>query len=162
MIFVFCKLIQETAEMTTSINFKKLHPNAIIPTKGSKYAAGYDISSIESIVIKPGSRALVKTGLSFEFYGISSVYLRVAPRSGLAYKYGIDVGAGVIDEDFRGEIGVILFNFGSDDFVINVGDRIAQLIIEEIRNVPVREVTELAESDRGSGGFGSTGVAPSL
>ena len=86
-------------------------------------------------------------------------YGRVAPRSGLAYKKGIDVGAGVIDEDYRGEVGVILFNFGEEDFEVAPGDRIAQLILEKISMVGLKEVDDLDQTDRGAGGFGSTGVS---
>ena len=82
----------------------------------------------------------------------------MAPRSGLAYKKGIDVGAGVIDEDYRGEVGVILFNFGEEDFEVAPGDRIAQLILERIATPDVEVVADLDATDRGAGGFGSTGV----
>ena len=85
-------------------------------------------------------------------------YGRVAPRSGLALKHSIDVGAGVIDADYRGEVGVILFNFGTKDFEIKEGDRIAQLVLEKIELSEVLEVQELDETVRGEGGFGSTGV----
>jgi dUTP pyrophosphatase len=85
-------------------------------------------------------------------------YGRVAPRSGLAWKKSIDVGAGVIDEDYRGNVGVILFNFGDEDFVIKQGDRVAQLILEKISTPEVEEVDELPETSRGDGGFGSTGI----
>lgn len=86
-------------------------------------------------------------------------YGRVAPRSGLAAKLFIDVGAGVIDCDYRGPLGVVLFNHGADDFHIKPGDRIAQLILEQISNPPVVEVDDLDATDRGAGGFGSTGTA---
>lgn len=86
-------------------------------------------------------------------------YARVAPRSGLAWKNFIDVGAGVVDYDYRGNVGVILFNHGKEDFVIKRGDRVAQLILEKIATPDVVEVDDLDETDRGAGGFGSTGVA---
>lgn len=82
-----------------------------------------------------------------------------APRSGLAAKHSIDVGAGVVDHDYRGNVGVILFNFSDKDFQVSVGDRIAQLILERIMTPPVVEVDELDATTRGAGGFGSTGVA---
>ena len=81
----------------------------------------------------------------------------IAPRSSLAWKHSIDVGAGVIDSDYRGNIGVILFNHSDDTFVVNEKDRIAQLILERIATPPVVEVAELTETTRGAGGFGSTG-----
>ena len=85
-------------------------------------------------------------------------YGRVAPRSGLALKKSIDIGAGVIDSDYRGEVGVILFNFGNKDFIVNMGDRIAQLIFEKIKTPKIKETDELEGTDRGIGGYGSTGM----
>ncbi|XP_046689241.1 deoxyuridine 5'-triphosphate nucleotidohydrolase, mitochondrial-like [Homalodisca vitripennis] len=84
-------------------------------------------------------------------------YGRIAPRSGLTWKNGIDVGAGVIDEDYRGDVRVILFNHSDEPFTIEAGDRIAQLICEKIYYPELEEVQELDETNRGSGGFGSTG-----
>lgn len=102
----------------------------------------------------------VKTDISIAFpHGF---YARVAPRSGLAWKNSIDVGAGVIDVDYRGNVGVILFNHSDDDFKIAHGDRIAQLILERIITPDVVEVDELDETERNAGGFGSTGVASSV
>jgi len=86
-------------------------------------------------------------------------YARVAPRSGLAWKNFIDVGAGVVDYDYRGNVGVNLFNHGKEDFVIKHGDRVAQLILEKICTPDVVEVDDLEDTDRGAGGFGSTGVS---
>ena len=88
----------------------------------------------------------------------SSCYGRIAPRSGLALKKFIDVGAGVIDEDYRGEIGVVLFNFGNDDFEVNMGDKVAQLIFEKIKTLVVVETDSLEETGRGDRGYGSTGI----
>ena len=99
---------------------------------------------------------MVKTDLSIACP--PGTYARIAPRSGLAVKKGIDCGAGVVDADYRGNVGVVLFNFGTEDFVVEVGDRIAQLILEKINMAPVVEVEELTETERGAGGFGSTGV----
>jgi len=84
-------------------------------------------------------------------------YGRVAPRSGLASKHSIDTGAGVIDADYRGPVMVLLYNFSDDDFTVNPGDRIAQLILEEVRMAPILEVDDLEATARGAGGFGSTG-----
>lgn len=88
----------------------------------------------------------------------TNTYARIAPRSGLAWKNSINVGAGVIDEDYRGEVGVVLFNHGPDDFKIMPYDRIAQVIIEKIEPTEIEEVDELNETVRGAGGFGHTGV----
>lgn len=97
--------------------------------KGSLQAAGYDLHAIDAGVVPKRGKALVGTGLAF---GIpEGNYGRIAPRSGLAAKNSIDVGAGVIDSDYRGEVKVLLFNFSDEDFAFNQGDRIAQLIIEK-------------------------------
>ncbi|TKY89241.1 hypothetical protein EX895_001772 [Sporisorium graminicola] len=131
------------------------HPLAKLPTRGSALAAGYDLYSAEKIVLPRGGRKVVQTGICLAIP--TGHYGRVAPRSGLASKHGIDTGAGVIDEDYRGLLGVLLFNFGDSDFTINEGDRIAQLIIEKISTPEVQEVESLDETLRGAGGFGSTG-----
>merc|ERR1712194_1007406 len=88
-------------------------------------------------------------------------YARLAPRSGLAAKKMIDVGAGVVDFDYRGEVGVVLFNYGEEDFTVVAGDRVAQLVLEEISMADSVKVESLSSTERGSGGFGSTGVTTS-
>lgn len=135
---------------------KKLSKDATIPTRGSKFAAGYDLSSAEDKIIKGRTHGLVKTDIAIKIP--TGHYGRVAPRSGLTYKNGLDVGAGVIDEDYRGNVGVILFNHLDIDFVIKKGDRIAQLILEKISTPEVVEVEDLDETERGEKGYGSTGV----
>lgn len=130
--------------------------NSQIPTKGSEHSAGYDLYSCCNALIYPQERALVKTGIVLEIP--EGYYGRIAPRSGLALKNGIDVMAGVIDSDYRGEIGVILYNTDKKiPFHIKIGDRIAQLIIEKYYNFDLEKSEDLNFSDRGSGGFGSTG-----
>lgn len=137
---------------------KRFHASATLPKRGSALAAGYDLSACEPCTVpKSGGRAIVSTGLQLHIP--PGCYGRVAPRSGLAAKRGIDVGAGVIDADYRGQVGVILFNFGDSDLNIKVGDRVAQLILERIATPDVVEVDKLDETQRGEGGFGSTGVA---
>lgn len=138
------------------IYFKKLHDDATIPIRGSKEAAGLDLTSIESITIAPGERQMVSTGLSCMLP--IGTYLRIAPRSGLAARHGIDVLAGVIDSDYRGEIKVILQNLGDIPFVVQKGNRIAQGILEYFVMAEVDIVDHLIESDRGVNGLGSTGV----
>ena len=139
------------------MNIKKLHIHAKVPTRANPNDAGADLYSIESVVIPPLSRGVVKTGLALEIP--VSYYGRVAPRSGLAAKHGIDVLAGVIDSSYRGEIGVVLLNTdSSNSFTVNVGDRIAQLIIESHYNPVFVEVLDLLETNRGEGGFGSSGT----
>jgi dUTP pyrophosphatase len=140
----------------SKIYFKKLHNDAVIPTRGSVFSAGLDLSSVESVTIAPSERAIVATGLATIIP--NDTYLRIAPRSGLAAKHGIDVLAGVVDSDYRGEIKVILINLGKDTFEINPGDRIAQAILEQCVLADVETVEDLTDSDRGAAGFGSTGI----
>ena len=142
----------------TNFKFARMFDDAQIPTKGSPGSAGYDLYSINSAKIKPGERVLVKTGIAIEIP--STCYARVAPRSGLAMKHGIHVGAGVVDSDYRNEIGVVLFNLDKDnDFCVQKGDRIAQLVFEQIHEgeATVVEYSDLSGTVRGTGGFGSTG-----
>ena len=146
-----------TSSMIPRLLVKKCRDNAVLPVRKTALAAGYDLSSCEALTIPPKGTALVKTGLIMACP--EGTYGRVAPRSGLALKHSIDVGAGVIDADYRGEVGVILFNFGTKDFEIKEGDRIAQLVLEKIELSEVWEVAELDETVRGEGGFGSTGVS---
>ena len=134
---------------------KKITQNAIIPKRGTENSIGLDLYSCEHILLPAGERALVRTGIAVKTP--QGTYGRIAPRSGLAVKYGIDVGAGVIDPDYTGEIGVVLFNLGANEFLIQPGDRIAQLILEQAVTVPVQVVESLDMTTRGSGGFGSTG-----
>mmetsp|Transcript_30552 Transcript_30552/g.68418 ORF Transcript_30552/g.68418 Transcript_30552/m.68418 type:complete len:176 (-) Transcript_30552:81-608(-) len=136
---------------------KLLSDYAKMPMRGSPLSAGFDLAAAESVTVPAGERAVVKTDLSVACP--EGTYARVAPRSGLAVKKMIDVGAGVVDADYRGNVGVVLFNFGQEDFNVAVGDRIAQLILEQISMVPAVQVEELTETERGEGGFGSTGVA---
>ena len=138
---------------------KRLRPGAILPKRGSKLAVGYDIAACidEPITIVSGARKLIKTGLAIT--EPEGTYGRLAPRSGLSWKKKIDLGAGVLDRDYTGEVHVLVVNNGDEDFIVNHGDRIAQLILEKAAIVPVVEVEELTETVRGSNGFGSTGVA---
>lgn len=131
---------------------------ATIPTKGSALAAGYDIYASEDAVIPAQGQGLVATDISI-IVPIGT-YGRVAPRSGLAVKHGISTGAGVIDADYRGEVKIVLFNHSTKDFEIKSGDRIAQLVLEKIINADIVEISkeELDTTDRGEGGFGSTGT----
>ena len=110
---------------------KKMNVNAELPIRGTSGSAGYDLAAAQSTVIPAHGKCLVKTGLCMAL--LPGCYGRIAPRSGLAWKKFIGVGAGVIDADYRGELGVILFNFGAEDFVINMGDKVAQLIFEKIK-----------------------------
>ena len=138
-----------------TLNFKRLDPRATLPTRGSAASAGLDIYSIEDITIDPKQRVLARTGLAVAvplgFYG------RVAPRSGLAVKNGLDVLAGVIDSDYRGEVCCALLNTGDETVTLPKGSRLCQLIVEQIITPTPAWVEELEETARGAGGFGSTG-----
>lgn len=153
---------------------RKLTDSAHLPTYGSDYAAGLDLYSDSDYIIEPNTRLCVSTGIAIEWVGEQifnndvqnlkfdenpqDYYLRIAPRSGLAFKYGIDVGAGVIDYDYRGEIKVILFNHGQENFIINKGDRIGQAILTKIiRFSTIILSSNLSDTNRGNQGFGSTG-----
>ncbi|KAL4331784.1 hypothetical protein GQ457_07G026240 [Hibiscus cannabinus] len=138
------------------LKVKKLSEKAVLPSRGSALAAGYDLSSATDTTVPARGKALIPTDLSISVP--EGTYGRVAPRSGLAWKHSIDVGAGVIDADYRGPLGVILFNYSDVEFEVKVGDRIAQLIIEKIMTPDVLEVEDLDSTTRGGGGFGSTGV----
>lgn len=157
------------------LRVKKLTLNARLPSRGSKLAAGYDLYSAYDYSIPPRGTLLVinrfvMISISFFFDLCSQVqtdialkipsgyYGRIAPRSGLALKHSIDVGGGVIDEDYRGNVGIILFNHSDKSFSVSTGDRIAQLVLEKIITPDVIEVDELDQTERGSDGFGSTKI----
>ncbi|AQZ14742.1 DUT1 (YBR252W) [Zygosaccharomyces parabailii] len=130
--------------------------SAKAPTKGSLAAAGYDIYASQPTVIPARGQGLVPTDVSFTVP--EGTYGRIAPRSGLAVKHGIQTGAGVVDRDYTGEVKVVLFNHSDSDFQVNQGDRVAQLILERIvDDAKVVVVKSLEETARGHGGFGSTG-----
>lgn len=130
---------------------------ATLPTRGSVLSAGWDLYSSEEGLIPGHGQGMIATDVSVIVP--EGTYGRVAPRSGLAAKHGISTGAGVIDADYRGEVKVILFNHSDKDFKIEKGDRIAQLVLEKIVNAEIREISEeeLTATERGDGGFGSTG-----
>ena len=134
----------------------KLVDNAVIPKRATVGSAGFDLSSVESVIISAKKWKAVSTGLSMHIP--KGYYGRVAPRSGLAYKYGIDVFAGVIDSDYTGEVKVILMNNGESDFEVNIGDRVAQMVVERIYEGDFMLVDSLLDTERGVGGFGSTGL----
>ncbi|XP_018573994.1 deoxyuridine 5'-triphosphate nucleotidohydrolase [Anoplophora glabripennis] len=152
---------KETAKMPSVngslvLKYTKVIPEAYPPTKGSVKAAGYDLKSACDVTVPARGKALVDTGIKIQLP--EGCYGRIAPRSGLAVKNFIDVGAGVVDEDYRGVLKVVLFNHSDADFEVKSGDRIAQLICERIYYPDIEEVQELTDTDRGEGGFGSTGT----
>lgn len=144
--------------MTEVLEVTYLTLGATIPTRGSEYAAGLDLYAClkNLIVIKPGQRAIIPTGIAV--WPPENTYVQIAPRSGLAVRHGIDVLAGIVDEDYRGEVKVVLINHGYFDFVVNHGDRIAQAIVKPYIRPTVTLSSKLPTSDRGESGFGSTGV----
>jgi dUTP pyrophosphatase len=131
-------------------------PGAKIPTRGSTGAVGWDLYSIESAEILPGQCRLVNTGVSIEFP--SSVYGRIAPRSGLALKHGITIGSGVIDPDYTDNIQVLIMNQGEQPVRLLAGDQVAQLVLEHYFMGTLREVNQIADTAQGSQGFGSTSL----
>lgn len=134
---------------------KKLVAHAVAPMRATEGSAGYDLTSAIDAVIPPNGRLAVSTGIAIGLP--EGTYGRIAPRSGLAFKYGIDVFAGVIDADYRNEVKAILYNSGDQPFVIKSGDRIAQLVLEVIKTPEVAVVLEMNDTSR-TGGFGSTGI----
>lgn len=144
-----------------ALNVIKISPSAILPVRSTPGAAGYDLFSTDSYVVLPGRRVVVSTGITVQLP--PGTYGRIAPRSGLAVKHGLDTLAGVIDPDYTGEIKVVLQNLDvTQPFVIRPGYRIAQLILEKYETADVIEIptenTGLIETVRGVGGFGSTGI----
>ena len=136
------------------LRFKQLDSRAVLPARGSPLAAGLDLCSIEDIEIQPKQRILARTGLAVAippgFYG------RVAPRSGLAVKQGLDVLAGVIDSDYRGELCCVLYNTGDEAIQLIAGSKICQLLVEQIITPEAAWASDLDHTARGAGGFGST------
>lgn len=132
--------------------------NFELPAYETENSAGLDLRSVEKVELQPGSRALVPTGIFIELpHGFEA---QIRPRSGLAIKHGITVlnSPGTIDSDYRGEIKVILVNHGEKQHTINVGDRIAQMVVAQVTRIEWCERDSLSETERGSGGFGSTGA----
>lgn len=128
-----------------------------LPTYATQGAAGMDVVSAEDVTLAPGARHAVATGLSMAIP--QGFEIQVRPRSGLAFKHGISVpnAPGTIDSDYRGELKVILINHGTEEFAIARGDRVAQLVLAPVVKAAWDEVEELDATERGSGGFGSTG-----
>ena len=137
------------------MNITLLSSDAKLPTRATVGSAGYDLYSPDSGTIQPMERLLIPLHISIQLP--VGTYGQIAPRSGLALKYGIQVGAGVIDEDYRGNVGVLLFNVSDKPFEFKKGDRVAQLIVKSYKSPEIKQVEQLDESNRGDGGFGSSG-----
>ena len=141
-----------------TLRFKRIHPDAVLPAYAHPSDAGMDVRSVADLVIPPGGRALVPTGLVAI---IPPMYeIQVRPRSGLALKHGVTVlnTPGTIDSGYRGEIGVILANFGDKEFSVSKGDKVAQLVFAPVVQPEIEETDTIDDTDRGVGGFGSTGI----
>ena len=138
---------------------KKLHPAVKLPEYKTNGASGMDLTAFieKPISIKSKTSSLIPTGLSVAF--LEDYEIQIRPRSGLAAKNNITVlnTPGTIDSDYRGEIKIIIYNHGKDDFIINNGDRVAQMVLSPVFKMQLKEVNELPDTIRGKGGFGSTG-----
>ena len=143
---------------TYSLRVEKINEKAIIPNYAHEGDAGLDLYSVEKLVLAPGERVLVHTGIKIELPKNTEAQIR--PRSGLALKNGISLvnSPGTIDEGYRGEIGVIIINHGLESFTVEEGMKIAQMVIKPVWRVEVEEVVSLSDSERGEKGYGSSGV----
>ncbi len=143
--------------MASQLKFARLSKKAFPPVKTSSLAAGYDLRSPIDSVIPAQGKVVIKLDLQIRVP--HETYGRIAPRSGLAAKFGIDVGGGVIDEDYTGNVGVILFNHSNEDYSITAGDRIAQIICERVQYPELIEIEKNSDdTDRNPVGFGSSGI----
>jgi dUTP pyrophosphatase len=147
---------REELRMKVNVRIKRLNEDAVIPQYQTEGAAGFDLHASHSVIIPVGEHRLIKTGIAIELP--PSFEMQIRSRSGLALKHGIQAHFGTIDHDYRGEIGVILFNFGGQPFKVEKNDRIAQAVIEKFEEAQFSIVEELSQTSRGSGGFGSTNV----
>lgn len=141
-----------------TLRFRRVHPDAVLPSYAHPSDAGMDVRSVDELTLAPGQRALVHTGLVMLLP--PGYEAQVRPRSGLALKSGVTVlnTPGTIDSGYRGEVGVILANFGEADFQVKTGDKIAQIVVAPVTQPEIVETEDADETDRGADGFGSTGV----
>ena len=144
--------------MRVPINVVKLHEDAVVPTYGTTGAAGFDFYSVDSVIVEAGQTVIVKTGLAMAI--CEGFEIQVRPRSGMSAKTKIRVAnsPGTIDSDYRGEIGIIVDNVGQEPYEIHVGDRVAQGILAIVPQASFIVVDSLDETERGAGGYGSTGI----
>jgi len=137
------------------LEVQKLDDMAVVPTKVNRSDAGYDLYALHGAIVQKHCHKLIKTGISM---AIPEGYVGLIwPRSGMAYKHGIDVFAGVIDSSYRGDVGVILYNSQYSDYNVEQGDRIAQIVFQKVKDFDLQLVDNLDDTKRGSGGFGSSG-----
>jgi dUTP pyrophosphatase len=141
-----------------NVKIKFLNDKATLPTKGSVDSAGWDLYAAESVIIEPYQTKKIGTGLSMELP--SNTFMAIYPRSGLASKQGLRLAncVGVCDSDYRGEYCVVLYNDSSERRIVETGDRIAQAILQPYIPFEFETVEDLSDTERGEGGFGSTGV----
>ena len=141
-----------------SMRVKLLSENATVPTRGSNESAGWDLYAAEDTIVPARGKAIIATDIAVAIS--TGYYGRIAPRSGMSWKNHTDIGAGVVDSDYRGPVGVVMFNHADTDLQITKDDRVAQMVIEKINTAPlllVPDGVELDDTERGEGGFGSTG-----
>jgi len=149
-------------EQMYKVEIKRLSGNEDLPlpVRMSKGASGYDVHAAvtEPVTIAPGERRLIPTGFALSMP--NGLEAQIRPRSGLAFKHGITTlnTPGTVDADYRGEVKVLLFNAGQEDFTVNRGERIAQMVFQVVPDIELAEVEELDQTERGAGGFGHTGV----
>lgn len=154
---VVARNIRSVVENRLKLGIKKLNSEAIMPSIAHKGDAGLDVYSIEEKLVKAGEIELIGTGIALELPQNTEAQMR--PRSGLALKHGITLvnSPGTIDEGYKGEIKLIIINHGKDDFKVKKGMKIAQMVIKPVLQIEVQEIEELNISERGEGGFGSSG-----
>jgi dUTP pyrophosphatase len=147
--------VQQERRLGGTLRVQKLTDYATIPTRETAGAAGYDLYAAYDVTIPPQGKSLVKTDIAVALP--RGCYGRIAPRSGLAWNHHLDVGAGVIDADYRGSVDVVMFNHGAVPYVVKRGDRVAQFVLECIKTPAIVELKSLDKTTRGDGGFGYTG-----
>lgn len=143
------------SEINTELRFNRTNENAKLPTKNNESDTGFDVYSVESVTIPARGSAVVDVGLEFA-YITPGYWVKVEGRSGMGFKHGIMPHPGIIDNGYRGDAGIKLYNLTDNDYLVNAGDRIAQFVVYKNFNVVVKE-GEKVESDRGAKGFGSSG-----
>ena len=153
-------IVERKSQTKNVLNFCKVSKNAKVPYRATPGSAGMDLCACieKDVVLSPGDRVLIKTGIAISLPSPEYVAFIFA-RSGLGIKHGITLsnGVGVIDSDYRGEIGVGLCNLGSETYTIKSGERIAQMVVMKVQTPDLQEVENLDSTERGTGGFGSTG-----
>lgn len=154
----YFSLKSQQSPKETPLKVKILHHSAILPQRAEPGSVGYDLCSIDEVVLRPFERKAIDTGVAVELP--PGVYGRIAPRSGNALKFGLDVMAGVVDPSYKGELKVILVSLSDNNAELRLpkGSKIAQLVLEYVATPDVVEVDQLSETERGSNGFGSTGL----